>query len=98
MTSIPDDWREFLNALISANVKFLLIGGHALAYHAEPRFTHDLDIFIDTSPENAASVVRALEAFGFGGMVEQDALLAPNKVFMLGASRGVLTCSRESMV
>jgi hypothetical protein len=41
------DWTEFLSALISRRVRFLLIGGHAVAGHGEPRLTEDLDVFVD---------------------------------------------------
>lgn len=86
METIPRDWKEFLLALRSQNTKFLLIGAHALAFHAEARLTEDLDVFIEPSPENAARVLRALDAFGFGGLIEDPAeLTRPDRVFMLGA-------------
>ena len=84
MTTIPQDWKEFLDALRSENVKFLLIGGHALAFHVEARLTEDLDVFVEPSPDNAARVVRALTRFGFGDMVSAEELAVPDKVFMLG--------------
>ena len=43
MTTIHRDWLEFLNALLSENTRFLLIGAHALAYHVEGRLTEDID-------------------------------------------------------
>lgn len=83
--TIPPDWKEFLSALLSQNTKFLLIGAHALAFHVEGRLTEDLDVFVEPSPENAARVRRALESFGFGGLVPGEAELAePDRVFMLG--------------
>jgi hypothetical protein len=45
MTTIHRDWQEFLNALLSENTRFLLIGAHALAFHVEARVTEDLDVF-----------------------------------------------------
>jgi len=60
METINRDWIEFLNALLSENTRFLLIGAHALAFHVEARLTEDLDVFVEPSPENANAVHRAL--------------------------------------
>jgi hypothetical protein len=63
---LNDDWSEFLRALISTETRFLLIGVHAIAVHAEPRFTEDLDVFVEPTLENARRLRRALVEFGFG--------------------------------
>jgi hypothetical protein len=84
MTTIHQDWKEFLAALRSENTRFLLIGAHALAFHVEARLTEDLDVFVEPSPENAARVARALATFGFGGLATPEELAQPDKVFMLG--------------
>ena len=47
------DWTEFLSALISRRVRFVIVGGHAVAGHKEPRLTEDLDVFVECSPANA---------------------------------------------
>jgi hypothetical protein len=66
-------------------VRFLLIGGHAMAVHARPRHTEDLDLFLDATRANAPRVLRALVDFGFGSVAPPLELLArPEKVFMLG--------------
>jgi hypothetical protein len=62
-----------------------LIGGHAVAGHAEARLTEDLDVLVEPTTENASRLRDALIAFGFGTVapaVEQ--LATPDKVFMLG--------------
>ncbi len=84
MTTIHQDWKEFLDALRSEGVRFLLIGGHALAFHAEARLTEDLDVFVEASVDNAQRVARALSRFGFGGLVSPEDLAVADKVFMLG--------------
>jgi hypothetical protein len=79
------DWTEFLRLLISRRVKFLLIGGHAVAGHGEPRLTEDLDVFVDRSAENAKRLREALVDFGFGSVAPPSKELSrPHKVFMLG--------------
>jgi hypothetical protein len=85
MATIHQDWLEFLNALLSENTKFLLIGAHALAFHVEGRLTEDLDVFVEPSLENAQRVVRALARFGFSSLISDPKELAePGRVFMLG--------------
>lgn len=79
------DWSEFLCALIARRVRFVLVGGHAVAGHGEPRLTEDLDVFVEPTRPNAARLRDALIDFGFGSATPTAALLAkPNKVFMLG--------------
>lgn len=64
--ALPSDFSEFLKSLREKDVKYLLIGGYAVAYHGYPRATNDLDIWIATNPENAERVVRVIREFGFG--------------------------------
>lgn len=79
------DWKEFLGALISRNVKFLLVGGHAIAIHGNPRLTEDLDVFSEPTLENGNKLRAALVDFGFGSVAPTAEKLAESgKVFMLG--------------
>ena len=79
------DWTEFLSLLISKRVRFVLVGGHAVAAHGEPRLTEDLDVFVEPTPANAARLREALLAFGFGSDVPTVRELAvPGKILMLG--------------
>jgi hypothetical protein len=79
------DWTEFLSLLISKRVRFVLVGGHAVAAHGEPRLTEDLDIFVDRALANAGRLREALLAFGFGSAVPAARELAvPGKIWMLG--------------
>ena len=84
MTTIPPDWREFLRLLHSQNTRFLLIGAHALAFHAEARLTEDLDVFVEPTVENAIALRAALEHFGFANAATVEELATPDRVFMLG--------------
>jgi len=60
------DYEEFIAALNAHGVRYLVVGAHALAYHARPRATKDLDIFLDPTPGNARRALAALRNF-FGG-------------------------------
>ena len=62
---IHKDFKEFFQSLIEREVRFLVIGGYAVAWHGRPRNTEDLDIWVERSPENAAKLVSALRDFGF---------------------------------
>ena len=56
---------EFLSTFVSHRVRFLVVGGHALAVHGRPRYTDDLDVWIEPTATNARRVVKALTAFGY---------------------------------
>jgi hypothetical protein len=80
------DWTEFLSVLISRRVKFVLIGGHAVAAWAEPRMTEDLDVLVAVSRTNAQRLRSALVDFGFGAVLPKSssAFLEEGKIWMLG--------------
>ena len=59
-----DDYKELLSVFNVHNVKYLVVGGYAVSFHAQPRATKDLDIFIQASPVNAKATYAALMAFG----------------------------------
>lgn len=59
-----EDYRDILMALVQEEARFLIVGAHALAVHGYPRATIDLDIWIDSTKENASRVWRALAHFG----------------------------------
>ena len=45
-------------------MRYLVVGGYAAMHYSQPRFTKDLDLWLEPSPENAPRVRRAFEAFG----------------------------------
>ncbi|MGB5815104.1 MAG: DUF6036 family nucleotidyltransferase [Thermoanaerobaculia bacterium] len=71
----------------SRNVKAVIVGGHALAFHAKPRFTKDIDILVEPSADNAKRLMQALDDFGFGdvGLTEGD-FSAPGAIVQLGVA------------
>jgi Nucleotidyl transferase AbiEii toxin, Type IV TA system len=73
---LPPDWREFFAELTAHEVRFVVIGALAVAAHAEPRFSEDLDVFVEPSSANAKKLRRALIAFGFGDAVPTASELA----------------------
>ena len=86
------DWTEFLSLLVSKRVRFVLVGGHAVAAHGEPRLAAGLDVFVDPTLANAARLREALLTFGFGSDVPSvQELVVPGSIWMLGASPGAST-------
>ena len=71
---LPCELRAFVEPLNFAGVKYVVVGGYAVSFHGRPRFTGDIDFFIEASPENAARVVAAIEYSGFGslGLTAED--------------------------
>jgi predicted nucleotidyltransferase len=66
--TLPDDFREFLQCLNAREVRFLIVGGHAVSFHGYPRFTHDVDVVITPDLANAQALLGALHDFGFGAV------------------------------
>jgi len=63
---VQQDFKELLALFNALHIKYLIVGGYALAFHGAPRMTGDIDIFIEPSNDNAHKVLEALKKFGFG--------------------------------
>ena len=85
MLNIPKDFREFIQLLNSNKVRYLVVGGYAVAYHGYPRSTGDIDFFLERTPDNADAVLQCLDDFGFEslGITKKD-LLNPEQVIQMG--------------
>ena len=58
------DFKDLLRLFNAKEVKYLVIGGYAVIKYAQPRYTGDLDIWIEASQENSKLVFDALTHFG----------------------------------
>lgn len=69
-----DDFLELLSAFNARSVKYLIVGGYAVSFHAQPRATKDIDILILPEAKNAEAVYTALASFGapLGGLSIED--------------------------
>ena len=85
--NLSKDLREFIALLNSTSVKYVLVGGHAVAFHGYPRFTGHIDFFVERSADNASKLERILNEFGFAqlGLKAAD-FLEPDIVVQLGRS------------
>jgi hypothetical protein len=61
---LNEDFRDLLAAFLEADVRFLVVGAHAMAVHGVPRATGDLDVWIAADPENAERTWSAVSRFG----------------------------------
>lgn len=84
------DFEDMLEQLERFEVRYLIIGGLAFIYHAKPRYTKDMDLWIGPDPENVARANRALAEFGSPYLLdpgENDQILqlgvAPNRIDLL---------------
>ena len=82
---LNQDFKEFIQFLNDNHVRYLVVGGYAVAVHGHPRYTKDIDIWIEMTTENATNLLQALEQFGFGslGLQNQD-FLTPDRIIQLG--------------
>jgi len=79
------DFKEFVQSLNDNDVRYLIVGGYAVAFHGHPRYTKDLDIWVWSDEENAANVVKALDQFGFASLgLGVGDFLEPDTVIQLG--------------
>ena len=57
------DFRDLLKLFNAHRVRYLVVGGYAVMKYTEPRYTKDLDIWVEASPKNAKAVFKALWKF-----------------------------------
>ncbi len=77
------DFEDFLHLLEHEGARYLIVGGLAFIYHAKPRYTKDMDLWIDPAPENVGRVNRALQAFPSPELLTPG---ADNTILQLGVA------------
>jgi 2,4-dienoyl-CoA reductase-like NADH-dependent reductase (Old Yellow Enzyme family) len=61
---IPQDLIELFSEFAAGGVRYLIVGGHAVAAHGRPRSTKDVDIWLDATADNIERTCTALARFG----------------------------------
>jgi hypothetical protein len=86
MPSNPD-FRDLFSIFNEEQVEYLVAGAHAVMFHAEPRYTKDLDIWVNPTPANAERVYRALQRFGapLTGVTSAD-FTNPELIYQIGVA------------
>ena len=81
------DFEEILLAFNAAEVRYLVVGAYAVAAHARPRATSDIDLWVDGTDENARRVFDALIAFGAPTEhLDERTFTEPDIVFQIGVA------------
>lgn len=75
------DFEDILSLFEEFQVRYLIIGGLAFIYHAKPRYTKDMDIWIDPGKENVSRANRALAEFGSPYLLDAE---NPEEILQLG--------------
>ena len=84
---IRKDFKELLESLNAREVEYIIVGAFALAWHGHPRYTGDLDLYVNPEPSNAARVMAALADFGFGSLgLTQGDFTEADQVIQLGVA------------
>jgi predicted nucleotidyltransferase len=82
---LSQDFKEFIELLNKHEVRYMVIGGYAVALHGHPRYTNDLDIWIEMEVANAKRLMNALSDFSFGSVgLSQNDFVTPDQVIQLG--------------
>lgn len=85
MGSFNQDFKEFFALLNAKRVEFLPVGGAAFNYHAPPRATKDIDIWVHAAPDNLDRLLEAIREFGFPtDSLDVHDLGSAARVLMLG--------------
>ncbi len=79
-----DTIRDFEDLLILFHrhkVRYLIIGGLAFIYHAKPRYTKDMDLWIEAEENNIKKANQALIEFGSPFLLDHT---KPDEITQLG--------------
>ncbi len=78
------DFKEILATFNQHEVRYLIVGAYAVMKYSEPRYTKDLDIWVEPSKDNSKKVFAALHSFGapISGLTETD--FASDGFFQMG--------------
>jgi hypothetical protein len=79
------DFLELLKLLNDERVEYLIVGGYAVAAHGHPRFTRDLDIWVNPTTKNSRKIISALDKFGFHSLgLKTTDFIEPDTAIQLG--------------
>ena len=78
------DFKEILSIFNEYEVKYLIVGAYAVMKYSEPRYTKDLDIWIEASEDNSKRVYAALREFGAPLSDMSEADFASDGFFQMG--------------
>ena len=77
------DFEDLLICFDQRNVHYLIVGGMAFIYHAKPRYTKDMDLWIEHEEDNVSAANAALSDFGSPALLDYD---KPNQILQIGVA------------
>ena len=79
-----EDFRDFITALNSNQVRYMLVGGYSVILHGYSLTTGDMDIWVDRTRENYSKIVKAFHLFKMPvfDMTEENFLHHPDSTFL----------------
>lgn len=80
--TVPD-FEDLLNLFAIHGVRALIVGGMAFIYHAKPRYTKDMDLWLDPDPSNVAAANEALREFGSPVLLDPE---HPEEILQIGTA------------
>lgn len=79
------DFEDLLRSFNKYNVKYCIVGAFAVGFYSKPRYTKDMDIFVEPNLDNAQNIIKALDEFGFGKLnLNVQDFTTKNKIIQLG--------------
>lgn len=82
---LAKDFEDFVKLLNEYGVEYMVVGGYAMAFHGKPRYTGDLDIWINISEANAQKLLKVMNAFGMASLgFEKEDFLQPGYISQIG--------------
>lgn len=82
---LEKDFEDFVKLLNKHKVKYMIVGGYALAIHGKPRHTGDLDIWINNSEENAIRLLKVIKEFGLSALgLQKEDFMKPGYITQIG--------------
>lgn len=75
------DFTDLLEALARHEVRYLIVGGLAFIYHAKPRFTKDMDVWVEPTAANLEKANRALAEYGSPSLLDTN---RPESILQIG--------------
>lgn len=81
------DFGEVLQSFAGHKVRYLIVGDYAVIHYSQPRYTKDLDLWLEPSIPNARAVAKAFAEFGVPliEITERD-LAVEGTQFVLGVA------------
>jgi hypothetical protein len=89
------DFEDILELLSLHQVRYLIVGGLAFIFHAKPRYTKDIDLWIDPDPANVDRANLALSEFGSPALLTVD---QPDEILQIGVAPNRIDLLRTTVV